>query len=125
MTHGTRGIGNVNGDIMTILKIYVCTKKDITYVPDVGTNILGRMNVKMPSQNIYDYKKITPLDTNEIMAIMSPYVGNVHEGVRTVIRTLVNKINELTIEQNHLMKDFELYKKAHQRHVGKNQAVHE
>ena len=52
MTHGTRGIGNVNGDIMTILKIYVCTKKDIIYVPDVGTNIVGRMSVKMPKARV-------------------------------------------------------------------------
>jgi len=60
------------------------------------------------SQNIYEYKKVKTIEVNEFYGL-----GCVES---EQIRLLKNKINELIIEQNHLMKDFELYKKAFKRH---------
>lgn len=63
-------------------------------------------------QNIYEYKKVKILDKELFNSI--PFTENAQ--VTTIInanfRVMRNKINELAIEQNHLMKDFELYKKA-------------
>jgi len=61
------------------------------------------------SDTIYEYKKIKPIeeeDWNEYTKVAESSEGLERD------RILKNKINELTIEQNHLMKDFELYKKA-------------
>jgi len=61
------------------------------------------------SDTIYEYKKIKPIeeeDWNEYIRMGESAEGLLRD------RILKNKINELTIEQNHLMKDFELYKKA-------------
>lgn len=55
--------------------------------------------IKMGSQNIYQYQKITLLDSK----LFKP-----------TQRKLVNKINEIIIKQNTIEKDFELYKKAYQ-----------
>lgn len=71
----------------------------------------------MTTQNIYEYNKIKPLDLDELIrGIECEILDNRKFTIRQVLRGLVNKINELTIEQNHLMKDFELYKKAFKRH---------
>ena len=58
------------------------------------------------SDTVYEYKKVKPIDMAKAFAS-----GN------KVIRIMMNKINELCIEQNHLMKDFELYKKAFKQFV--------
>jgi len=71
----------------------------------------------MPSQNIYEYNKIKPLDIKEVLAKINEECPNGRFNIEAIIRGLINKINELTIEQNHLMKDFELYKKAFTRHL--------
>jgi len=60
----------------------------------------------MVTQNIYEYKKVKIIDKKEFFS---------KEGID--MGALVNKINEVVIEQNHLMKDFELYKKAFKRHL--------
>lgn len=60
------------------------------------------------SQNIYEYNKVKSIEENEFYGL-----GCIESGQ---IRMLKNKINELVIEQNHLMKDFELYKKAFKSH---------
>ncbi len=68
----------------------------------------------MNSQNIYEYKKVKTIDKedwNEYTK-MAESIEGLHRD-----RLLKNKINELVIEQNHLMKDFELYKKAFKRFV--------
>lgn len=57
----------------------------------------------MNSQNIYEYKKIKPLP--------------ITTGNSRINQILYNKLNEVIIEQNHLMKDFELYKKAFKQYV--------
>ncbi len=64
------------------------------------------------NQNIYEYKKVKPLD--EDLWIIDTFT---EPDVKQIIRKLKNKINELVIEQNHLMKDFELYKKAFKKHT--------
>lgn len=56
---------------------------------------------RMSSQNIYEYRKVKTIDSFDREAS----IGDMFD-------TLKNKVNELVIEQNHLMKDFELYKKA-------------
>ena len=63
----------------------------------------------MKSQNIYEYKKIKTIDKED----WGEYIKMAEsvEGLERD-RILKNKINEIAIEQNHLMKDFELYKKA-------------
>ena len=66
----------------------------------------------MPSQNIYEYKKITPLDIKQMVKDATDS-GNFNN---YITRAIINKVNELTIEQNRLMKDFELYKKAFKEH---------
>jgi len=77
----------------------------------------------MTTQNIYEYNKIKPLDFGELICdlkeeIRENKIISNNDILNYVVKRLVNKINELTIEQNHLMKDFELYKKAFKRHVG-------
>ena len=37
-----------------------------------------------------------------------------------IVRVLFNKLNEVIIEQNHLMKDFELYKKAFKKYCSED-----
>ncbi len=68
----------------------------------------------MNSQNIYEYKKVKTIDKED----WGEYIKMAEsvEGLERD-RILKNKINELVIEQNHLMKDFELYKKAFKRFV--------
>lgn len=63
----------------------------------------------MKSQNVYEYKKIKTIDKED----WGEYIKMAEsvEGLERD-RILKNKINEIAIEQNHLMKDFELYKKA-------------
>lgn len=58
------------------------------------------------SDTVYEYKKVKPLEKEDL------HGGN----IRLDLRRTINKINELCIEQNHLMKDFELYKKAFKQH---------
>lgn len=72
----------------------------------------------MTTQNIYEYKKIKTIDKEEWNEYtnMSESIEGLHRD-----RLLKNKINELAIEQNHLMKDFELYKKAFKRFVSENE----
>jgi len=65
----------------------------------------------MVTQNIYEYKKVKILDT------VNPRQKT---ALHDVIRNMRNKINELVIEQNHLMKDFELYKKAFKKYVSEH-----
>ena len=55
----------------------------------------------MGSQNVYEYKKINQLDYS---AGISGIGGNNHK--------IVDKLNEVIIEYNHIAKDFELYKNA-------------
>jgi len=62
------------------------------------------------SDTIYEYKKIKPIETLYMVGIHNIDTEN-------CIRTIKNKLDELTIEQNHLMKDFELYKKAFKQFV--------
>lgn len=66
------------------------------------------------SQNIYEYKKVKTIDKEDWYEHinMGESIGGLERD-----RQLRNKINELVIEQNHLMKDFELYKKAFKEHV--------
>jgi len=68
----------------------------------------------MNSQNIYEYKKVKTIDKEEWNEYtkLSESIEGLHRD-----RLLKNKINELAIEQNHIMKDFELYKKAFKRFV--------
>lgn len=61
------------------------------------------------SQNVYEYNKIKVIDDSEFYGLGCTESQQ--------IRLLRNKLNELTIEQNHLMKDFELYKKAFKSHM--------
>ena len=65
-------------------------------------------------RSIYEYKKLKPISFEELITTVS----DTHESgrFRVVIYTLVNKINETTIEYNHLAKDLELYKKAYKQH---------
>ena len=72
----------------------------------------------MPSQNIYEYKKIKVVDEEE-WTNTSVFGGSTLKEI-----LLKNKLNELIIEQNHLMKDFELYKKAFKRYVSEHDGVH-
>ncbi len=68
----------------------------------------------MKSQNVYEYKKVKTIDKadwNEYIKLAESFEGVERD------RLLKNKINEVVIEQNHLMKDFELYKKAFKRFV--------
>jgi hypothetical protein len=58
------------------------------------------------SQNIYKYKKITPLK-----GFACKYDGMSKNSV-DVIHMMKNKIDELVIEQNHMAKDLEMYKEA-------------
>ena len=61
------------------------------------------------SDTVYEYKKVGIIkeeDWNEYQALAESSEGLKRD------RIVKNKINELVIEQNHLMKDFELYKKA-------------
>jgi len=64
----------------------------------------------MTSQNIYEYKKVTQLPI-----ITGP--GKESFFANAATKMFYDKINELIIEQNHLMKDFELYKKAFKTHI--------
>ena len=64
------------------------------------------------SQNIYEYNKIKILEQDQVLD-----AWNHDPSTKRMIVRLLNKINELVIEQNHLMKDFELYKKAFKDHV--------
>jgi len=69
---------------------------------------------KHNSDTIYEYKKVKTIDEedwNEYTKLAESYEGLERD------RILKNKVNELTIEQNHLMKDFELYKKAFKQFV--------
>lgn len=68
------------------------------------------------SQNIYEYNRVKPLDKESIMSDINEWKSESAQN-RAIIR-IINKLNELVIEQNHLMKDFELYKKAFKYHVG-------
>jgi len=72
----------------------------------------------MTTQNIYEYKKVKPIDKEETMSDIREWKSFTSHN-RAII-TLINKINELVIEQNHIMKDFELYKKAFKKHVDEN-----
>lgn len=71
------------------------------------------MCVTLASQNIYEYKKIVQFDLKEVEkeALNS---GNFDGYIQ---KKLIDKINELVVEYNHLAKDFELYKKAHKDNV--------
>jgi len=73
----------------------------------------------MATQNIYKYKKVKVFDEDEWKIDFPPSMfGLNRESIQEGrIKLLKNKVNELTIEQNHLMKDFELYKKAFKRHL--------
>jgi len=58
---------------------------------------------KHNSDTIYEYKKVKTIDEedwNEYTKLAESYEGLERD------RILKNKVNELTIEQNHLMKDF-------------------
>ncbi len=67
---------------------------------------------KHNSDTIYEYKKVKTIDDwNEYTKLAESSEGLERD------RLLKNKINELAIEQNHLMKDFELYKKAFKQFV--------
>ena len=59
------------------------------------------------SDTVYEYKKVKPIDMEQLAK----------SNKTTDKRILINKINELCVEQNHLMKDFELYKKAFKQFV--------
>ena len=75
----------------------------------------------MPSQNIYEYKKITLIDDDEWGKISITFTpSQVKSVVAKRSKMTRNKLNELVIEYNHLAKDFELYKKAFKRHVSSN-----
>ncbi len=66
------------------------------------------------SDTVYEYKKVHPIkeeDWDDPSYEKSNLVGT-HR-----VRLVKNKIDELCIEQNHLMKDFELYKKAFKQFV--------
>lgn len=66
------------------------------------------------SDTVYEYKKVHPIkdeDWNDPTYDTLQLV-NIHR-----IRLVKNKIDELCIEQNHVMKDFELYKKAFKQFV--------
>ena len=69
----------------------------------------------MGSQNIYEYKKVKILEKEELFADIRENQSESAQN-RCIVR-LVNKINELIIEQNHLMKDLELYKKEFKQHL--------
>ena len=58
----------------------------------------------MPSQNIYEYKKLKVIMDDD-------YTLSYNKE-----KLLLNKINELVIEYNHLAVDLELYKKAYKEH---------
>lgn len=64
--------------------------------------------VSNKSDTVYEYKKVKPIEKGEDW---NPNPKNQFDIVENTV-TLKNKINELCIEQNHVMKDFELYKKA-------------
>jgi len=67
---------------------------------------------KHNSDTIYEYKKVKTIDNwNEYQKMAESYESLDRDKI------LKNKINELAIEQNHLMKDFELYKKAFKQFV--------
>lgn len=70
----------------------------------------------MGNQNIHEYTKIKLIDDEEWGKIGATFTP---EQVRGVVakRTKMtrNKLNELIIEQNRLMHDFTLYKKAFKR----------
>ena len=61
-------------------------------------------------QNVYEYHRV------KIIEMAKPY----QDYTSLNFKQLKNKIDELTIEQNHLMKDFELYKKAFKQYVRDN-----
>lgn len=67
----------------------------------------------MVTQNIYEYKKVKPIEKESLWDIENTRI-------KEELRKIINKVNELCIEQNHLMKDFELYKKAFKRYVGEH-----
>ena len=71
---------------------------------------------KHNSDTIYEYKKIHPILEEDWNNPIHKAAG---EEILRIHRTRLtkNKINELCIEQNHLMKDFELYKKAFKQFV--------
>ena len=75
----------------------------------------------MVTQNVYEYNKVKPINIKKLKQEAmdtGDYSGYLE-------KAFINKINELTIEQNHLMKDFELYKKSFKHHVGNNQFIHD
>jgi len=71
------------------------------------------MYMSNKSDTVYEYKKIKTISEEDYNKCIQG-IGDPH--IHDMVRLLKNKINELTIEQNHLMKDFELYKKAFKEH---------
>ena len=67
----------------------------------------GMKTMSNKSDTVYEYKKVKPIDMEQLAK----------SNKTTDKRILINKINELCVEQNHLMKDFELYKKAFKQFV--------
>jgi hypothetical protein len=71
------------------------------------------------SDTIYEYKKVKPLEYFKKGTNPDPFAEIIdHQyGDKEKFKAIKDKVNELTIEQNHLMKDFELYKKAFKQFV--------
>ncbi len=73
----------------------------------------------MVTQNIYEYKKVKLMDYYKVSKPTDPFECAVVLPLDDdeKFKRIENKVNELIVEQNHLMKDFELYKKAFKRYV--------
>lgn len=65
----------------------------------------------MPSQNLYDYKKLKTLDK---FYCINNGIDKLDPNYADMLR---NKINELVIEYNKTAKDFECYKKQFKQFV--------
>ena len=72
-------------------------------------------------QNVYEYHRVKIIETKDYKK--TGLVGITRKGKEGLLalqpqeKVILNKLNELIIEQNHLMKDFELYKKAFKQYV--------
>ena len=68
----------------------------------------------MPTQNIYDCKKI------KVLADFACAFDGINQKDVNAIHLMKNKINEVVIEYNHIAKEFELYKKAFKQYVSEH-----
>ncbi len=66
-------------------------------------------------QNIYEYKKVKPMEYSKQIKPENPFDNIIkHQyGDKEKFKAIKDKVNELVVEQNHLQKDLELYKKSY------------